>query len=290
MSKVSNPGERRVEILRTPPDSILFLTSHFQNEAEVRAFTDHVLSLRHSSSLFIAIADNSRNLSPIPRKEVFVITPPRNLGYLPGCAHAFEAWLAEHGALPEWVAVTNTDLRLAPDFLLRLETLALPLAASVIAPDILLPGGARQNPLLRERPSARTMQTYARLMQGVAFAAMFELTVRARHMFRAFSPPQKCDTGPASIYAPHGSLVLFRRTFFERGGRLTYAARMYGEEIHIAEQARRAGVGVVWCRDLVAHHFEHSTTSRVPVLLRSEWRAESARLLFNEYFRSEVAA
>lgn len=290
MTRVSNPGERPVEIFRTPPGSVLFLTAHFHNEAEVRAFTDHLLALRRFSSLFIAIADNSGNLGPISRKGVFVVKPPRNLGYLPGCAAAFEAWLAERGTLPEWVAVTNTDLRLAPDFLERLERLDLPPAASVIAPDILLPGGSRQNPLLRERPSARTMRTYARLMQGVAFAAMFEMTVRARHVFRAFAPPPKCDTGPSSIYAPHGSLVLFRRTFFERGGRLTYAARMYGEEIHIAEQARRAGVGVVWCRDLVAHHFEHSTTSRVPVLLRSEWRAESARLLFNEYFRSEVAA
>lgn len=269
---------------------VLFLSSHFRNAAEVRGFAEHVRHLAGADSgVAMAVADNSRDLVPFEMTGVSIHRPSSNLGYLSGCAFALDRWLHLHRDLPEWVAVTNTDIRLADDFLVRLAGLSLPLDAGVLAPEIVLPDGGRQNPLLRERPSPQTMRTYARLMRRLVFSTAFELTVRIRHAVRACAPAGLPDDAMTPIYAPHGSLMLFHRRFFVRGGILAYGALMYGEEIHIAEQARRAGVAVVMCRALIAHHFQHSTTSKVPVQRRSEWRAESAEHLWQSYFREETA-
>lgn len=270
--------------------SVLFVSTHFRNGEELSGFAEHLARLdRGAMRIAMAVADNSGDLSHRLHPAAGVYRPGRNLGYLSGCAFALEQWVRDHGVLPEWVAVTNTDIELAEDFLTRLETLALPADAGVVAPDIVLPGGARQNPLLRDRPSPQAMRTYARLMRRLVFSAVFEISVRLRHVFRSYAPDDDASHAVIPIYAPHGSLMLFRRSFFERGGILAYGTMMYGEEIHIAEQARRAGVGVVWCPELVARHFEHSTTSKVSVFMRTEWRAESAEHLWQVYFRGEAA-
>jgi GT2 family glycosyltransferase len=257
------------------PLSVCFLAAMYRNAESVRGFAAHVRSLPGADRLDVVVADNS-NEGDIANAIVF--HPGRNLGYVPGCAWALSRWL-EQAALPTWICVTNTDLRLADDFLVRLAQMAVGDETGIVAPDVRLRSGAQQNPILHRRPPRVMMHAYAALSRLALFMPIFELSVRLRHALRR--------TGVATegeIYAAHGSIFLIHRRFFERGGTLQYRGTMYGEEIHVAEQARRAGLRVILRPELRVEHDEHATTRSVPSLQRRLWHAESAGVLWNDYF------
>lgn len=259
----------------------------YHDAARVGAFVAHLRRLARPPALdlHVVITDNGRerDTASIPGATIF--TAPRNLGYLGGCLHALAGWRADGRAWPEWTVVSNTDLVLGDDFLLRLAEVRESDDLGVIAPDVRLPSRAAQNPLLRRRPPRTMMLAYALLARSRTFALAFESGVRVRHFLRAFAGAgEDSDSGNATIYAPHGSIVLFHRRFFERGATLRYGGMMFGEEIHIAEQARRAGLRVTWRRDLRVVHEQHATMRDVRAAQRHQWLAESAGVLWRDYF------
>src|SRR5262249_18774531 len=161
---------------------------------------------------------------------------------VPGCAWALAQWLAQGYAHPTWICVSNTDLRLHEAFFLNLARADVDAGTGVVAPDVRLGNGAPQNPILHRRPPRAMMLAYAVLSRLALFMPIFELSVRLRHVVRSLTGPRARTDAPSPIYAAHGSIFLVHRRFFERGGTLAYRSTMYGEEIHIAEQARRAGL------------------------------------------------
>jgi GT2 family glycosyltransferase len=87
-----------------------------------------------------------------------------------------------------------------------------------------------------------------------------------------------------TIYAPHGSCVMFRRTFFEQGGRMNFKGFMYGEEIYIGEEARRRNLKIAWAPGLKVLHYKKVTTGKVLQAERVRWRLEISKILWNDYF------
>lgn len=269
------------------PRAIWFAISLYHDASRVRAFVDrlHRLERPHDVELQVLVTDNGRESRTTAIRGAEVFTASRNLGYLGGCVHAVESWKARGKTLPDWICISNTDLALADDFLLRLADDEWPDNAGVAAPDIRLVNGAPQNPLLWRRPARAMMLAYALLVRSRLFAHSFETAVRLRHAVRTLvgSPNAKSERS-APIYAPHGSLVAIHRRFFERGAKLHYGAMMFGEEIHIAEQARRVGLRVLWRKDLRVVHDQHATLRHVQPAQRHRWLAESAAVLWRDYF------
>lgn len=265
--------------------AICFVLSMYHDASRVRAFVAHLRQLPcpRDVELHIVVTDNGRERRRPLIPGADIVTPRRNLGYLGGCVHALESWRAAGHAQPEWVCVSNTDLELADDFLLRLTSEECAEDVGVVAPDVRLVNGAPQNPLLWRRPARLMMLAYAVLARSRMFARAFETGVRVRHVLRLFGERSAALTDPA-IYAPHGSIVLLHRRFFERGAELRYGALMFGEEIHIAEQARRIGLRVIWRRDLRVVHEQHASVGRVRTEQRHRWLAESADVLWRDYF------
>jgi GT2 family glycosyltransferase len=269
------------------PRAICFAMSMYHDASRVRAFVDHLrrLALPPDVELHIVVADNGREPRTPHLRNAHVFTSPRNLGYLGGCVYALEQWRARGHAEPEWTCISNTDLELADDFLMRLAEEAWPDDGGVAAPDIRLVSGASQNPLLWRRPARAMMLAYAVLARSAMFAHTFELGVRVRHALRTlFGIGNARIERDAPIYAPHGSILAIHRRFFERGARLQYGAMMFGEEIHLAEQTRRAGLRVILRRDLRVVHDQHATLRKVLPSQRHLWLAESAAVLWRDYF------
>src|SRR5690606_8109344 len=97
--------------------TLLLVASHYRNTEEVRAFVEHVMRLPVPEGwrVELAISDNSKSWDgPDPHPCARIVRPHANLGYLGGCAYAFESWVAERG-VPSWVGVVNTDLELDDD-------------------------------------------------------------------------------------------------------------------------------------------------------------------------------
>lgn len=271
----------------TTPRTLLLVANHFKNAPEVRSFVDHVagLPLMPGWDLKIVISDNSDSWPEVELPPCATIVRPRkNLGYLGGCAYAYEQWLAQHGSVPEWVGVVNTDLELDRDCLRNLLASALPDRTAIVAPAVRLPDGTRQNPYLRTRPTAARML----LMRFVFRMAWLSWLWTLMHeLFRRVRPASRVHGNPprGPIYAPHGSIMMFTREFFAKGGRLQFGSFMFGEELHAAEQARRLGLVVLYepaCRVL---HMAHAVVGRMPSAMNRAWRAQSSDFIWSTYFR-----
>jgi GT2 family glycosyltransferase len=86
------------------------------------------------------------------------------------------------------------------------------------------------------------------------------------------------------IYAPQGAFIAFHRSYFERGGTLDHGAFLFGEEIFVAETARRLGMTVMYDPALVIEHTERSTAAGLFNRNTSRYRKQASRYLAKTFF------
>ncbi|NNE46515.1 MAG: hypothetical protein HKN37_07630 [Rhodothermales bacterium] len=289
--------------------TLCVLAVHYNNADEVRRYVDHVLGLPLPEGwrVVVSVTDNSLNWpTGIDMDErCFIWTPEANLGYLNGCAYGLACWRSTDGDDPDWVAVTNTDIAFDQDALLQLLTTAWDETVGSVAPQIRTPIHQDQNPFMRSRPSlarlrllriAFTDAWWRRAVLRVLRSSTYLRWSRLKSR-RGFEPAareealsaQRSTARLTGIYAPHGSVMFFPPSFFNTGCSLTMPWMMYGEEIHIAEQIRRAELEVLWAPEIRVEHRMASTTGASTPDQRMDWRATSLDQLIDLYFNEPVA-
>jgi GT2 family glycosyltransferase len=211
------------------------------------------------------------------------VRPEGNLGYLNGCRYALDALRASTGRTYAWVVVTNTDVAFERAFFQKLVDVEVPGDVGIVAPAIRTEDGRVQNPFMRHRPSRFRMAAYPWLFESGLVTRFYRWMHRLRGRLRRGM--LAVDDRAQRIYAPHGSVLLFRRHFFERGGTLQFGSFLYGEEIFLAETARVTGQAVWWQPDLQVVHVTRQTTEHVAAEHRRRWERESARYLYRTFFR-----
>lgn len=268
-----------------PDRTILLVANHYSNADEVRAFVQHVaaLPLPQGWALRIAICDNSDSWEgEAPHACATMLRPHANLGYYGGCAYALKHWRETTNSIPAWVGAVNTDLELDENFFVTMLERT-PDDVALVAPAVQLPDGTHQNPYLKQRPSKAKM-----LWMRVVFRAgwLAWAWTLGHDVMRRVRPHSRIDgeRNRETIYAPHGSIVMFRRAFFEHGGRLEFGGFMYGEELHVAEQARRMGMSVLYEPACQVVHNAHAVVGKIPSKLNRRWRTESSDFIWNAYF------
>ena len=274
---------------------------HFNNQAEVERFVDHVLSLLVPEGwrTVVAIADNSRNWHPrsVSPASLLVTVPERNLGYLNGCAHALSEWMGSQRVTPDWVAVTNTDVKFADDAFVRLLQNDWSDATGAIAPRIATRHHRDQNPFMRTRPPRLRLRLLLTAFSNgfwrgpliwILGSPLYTSWSRIKDRMRSSRDGPRVqesaseESGP--IYAPHGSVVFLSRAFFGAGCNLTMPWMMFGEELHLAEQMRRAGLSVLWVPSIRVEHQMASATGTARREQLMDWRAESLKHILDLYF------
>lgn len=258
--------------------SLVIAVVHYANAGEVQQFVAATRALRvpHAWTLDIIVVDNSGDAPPF--EGATLVRADRNLGYLNGAALGLRA----RNAPPDWFVVANPDVALDVDALevLAHETFADDVA--IVAPNVLLGGVTPQNPFRVTRPSPWRMRLYTVAYRSRLLTRLMTFALDAKRFVARHAPP---PPQTRAIYAPHGSVMLLRRGFFERGGTLDYRGFMFGEEIFLAEQARNLGMQVMFVPAIRAVHRGSSTTDRVPSRQRLRWHRESAEILWQDYFR-----
>jgi GT2 family glycosyltransferase len=276
--------------VNTGDRTIVFVANHYANEAEVRTFVQHcaALELPAGWALEILVCDNSDSWTgDSPHPCATILRQGKNLGYYGGCAHALAHWRTMHGgAIPAWVGAVNTDLELDPMFF-RTIVENVPTQYAVVAPAVQLPDGTHQNPYMHDRPSMARMAWMRMVFRTESTAWAWTL---GHDLMRRVRPHSKKDgiRTRRQIYAPHGSIVMFRREFFSKGGKLEFGGFMYGEELHVAEQARQLGLSVLYEPMASVLHNAHSCVGKVPSKLNRKWRTDSSEFLWSAYFRPSM--
>lgn len=259
----------------------VFALVHYHNAGGVRAAIERIRALQTPAgwAITIIVADNSGDAPP--DLGVRVVNTGHNAGYLGGAAAALEAWRADEG-VPSWFVICNPDAEPRADAMVALASMAMADDVGMVAPSVLLGGTTPQNPFLAVRPSRARMRFYTVAFRSAWLTRVLDILLRLKRRRTRLAGPAR---QPRLIYAPHGSFICVRSSFFNRGGTLAYRGFMFGEEIHLAEQARQLGLGVLFAPAVEVIHRGGSTTDRIDAARRREWHRLSADVLWEDYFR-----
>ena len=248
-----------------PPENIsaVFICVNYNTPLLVPSFVESVLQLRLSHRARVVVVNNpssAGNGAPLNTTDsrVACVQPNANMGYMGGAAYGLSDFLTDN-ALPDWVIVSNVDLELdSEDFIERLTSYPYEHTVGIVAPRVhSLLTGAEQNPYMKVRPSALRMWAYTWLYSSYTVWMGYEL---AAMLWKRIRGPRRDRGLFESIYAPHGSCIMFHRRYFEAGCTLSNPCFLYGEELIVAEAARRSGLQIVYDPHLSVKHVEHVST------------------------------
>lgn len=212
---------------------------------------------------------------PILEDRIRIVRPEINLGYFGGARYGLRAWCETGMEIPEWTIVSNPDIRLQSTFFENMFEVNV--ETDIIAPSILSElAGHDQNPYLVHRPSRlRVKRNY--------FITSHQAVAQCCRIYGAFIKPKIsraksiANDGERHIYAPHGSLICFRQSWFNQGGNLNHEPFLYGEEFTIAELAVSIGARISYVPALRATHGEHKSTGLILSKQVGAYQAEAAR-------------
>lgn len=284
---------------------ILTVCVNYNNDQETQQFVSELLAQKGDFSQRVIIVDNSESPSLDSSvynlfksdSRVLIINSGKNLGYYGGAALGLREYIKEF-PLPDWIIVCNTDIALIqPDFLSKFCDLYSVHHHAVIAPAIHSTlSKVDQNPHMQRRPSAARMYFYKWIFRYYPTFVAYQTLALAKqkllaviHKNPVFTGDKEVDKAaqrePRAIYAPHGSFVVFHRSYFEAGGSLDHGAFLFGEEVFVAETVRRLGLTVTYDPRLVVVHREHAATGVLKNRKRFLYVREASAYCADKFFR-----
>lgn len=184
----------------------------------------------------------------------------------------------------------NPDLLLDADFLRNLERLRGG-DRGVIAPAVLsLEGGFDLNPNFVRRPGRRGLRFRRWVYSHRSVYAAFDALVRVRERLGGWRRRlRRGDVLSSRIYAAHGAMLIFADVGFFR--RLPpYPCFLYGEELFVAEEARIAGVPVVYEPSLRVRNVRHAALGKLPTDYMRRLALESVTFILDRYYGRDRAS
>lgn len=265
---------------------------------------DDIIQMLHSvpqaarGAIDVMVTDNSSDLDATgfaPFEDNFaridILRPGANLGYFGGAQHALAS--LDDPTTYDAILIVNPDMIFQDGFWDLLPTAlqeAQAAGAGVIFPSVQdMHSLTEANPFMTHRPSRRYIDQRVRLFGNAPLFALWSALSRLRRKLRAKAPFVASDE-VSDIYAGHGCLFIFARSYFARGGDFNWAGFLYCEEFFVAETCRRAGLSVRLDKRLKTQHLGQVTTGLIDSAQKRRWTHESFSLLRELYFSDADAA
>lgn len=278
--------------------SALVICINYHSEKETQAFVRELLRQKSTSRVRVIVVENSERTSSNSvltslaeyDQRVSILNPGSNLGYFGGAAWALRQHLA-NTSLTDWVIVSNTDISfLDCDFFNRLFELYSSRASAVIAPAIYSTLSAvDQNPFMLCRPNAIQMHFYKLVFRYYPICISYQMLALVKQKLRTLIckiiRKNISQQRPQVIYSPHGSFIIFHRSYFEAGGSLDHGVFLFGEEVFIAETIRRLGLTATYDPRLAVLHHEHATTGIFLNRKMARYVREASAYCADEFFQ-----
>jgi GT2 family glycosyltransferase len=178
-----------------------------------------------------------------------------NNGYFGGCLAGYKAAISTGKSYDAMIA-SNVDLAVESDFLEEFMALIsiYQEKSAIIAPSIFsLSENKDRNPKVKIRYSLKQMKKYVFLYTIPYLHALYKNTLYKNKVSNPLPPGSE-------IYAPHGSFIIFVGGVDNWEGFLNYPVFLFGEEIHIGEQAKALDLPVVYHPELKVLDSDHAST------------------------------
>ena len=252
----------------------------YESTREFIASVDRASAQCSDWQVDVAIADNTpkAKMSVIGKDykhiSVEIYSFPDNPGYLGAALQIYNSKAKDYNM----VAISNVDLTLKQDFLKELTRINT-LEVGWIAPDIHTVADKRhENPYMKHRPTKKNFivwnTIYSCRLLYAFYHALHKLKTRAQK-------PEAEQT----IYAGHGSFMLFTEAFVKHNPNLQFPGYMYGEEIYLAELTRLSNLKVRYIPALKIQNVGHINMSTTPDRVRFGWSKQSLKSIRELFFK-----
>lgn len=236
--------------------TIWLITVNYNQESFIYNLSSCVAYLEF---VHLIVTDNSATIdtTKIHCKHTY-INPQKNGGYLSGLNRGLKEIDLGNDDI---VILCNPDIEFSEGFFCELLNFKFSSDFDLIAPKIISKiSGKNQNPNMLKRPSL-----LHRIVSDIEFGSYVGfLSVGLLKLFAKKALPSKRvlkDSG--YIFLPHGSIMIFKSTFFRLKRTFDYDIFLWGEEAVISYEVRLRGGRIFYEPSLIVFHEPHTSTSKV---------------------------
>tara|TARA_B110001452_G_scaffold181741_1_gene152613 strand:- start:2971 stop:3792 length:822 start_codon:yes stop_codon:yes gene_type:complete len=241
-------------------------------------------SCNNDFNVTVLIADNSEFSieSKLPSFENINIVYHKNKsneGYIGGIRDAvINLKIDIYSA--DYFIISNVDVTLTNDFFTELFLIKNN-NLGWIAPSIISEKEGRdRNPKIKKRPSSANLKKLLVMYKYPVLHLIYKNTIY-KYKSKKISK-YKND----SIYAGHGSFMIFTKKTVNSNGFLDFPSFLFGEEIYFGELMKRENLEVVYNQNIVVKDFDHASTSLIRKSRYYKMNYDSLKIIIKNYFEA----
>jgi GT2 family glycosyltransferase len=248
---------------------ILIITVNYRNTSVTEDFIHSLEKVHEFQRVQLVIVDSASTNATKEELEALlhnsslhtqIICSDQNTYYWGGVALAIKHLKLEFSMGPKWLIACNNDILFTQqDFLKQLIAID-PDKYPVIGPTIYSSvTGKNLNPAMAKPINIFGKFYYSILFINPKTARLIQI-IRQMTQKLFYTVFKRSTPTSGKIYAPHGSLMIFSKHYFTRGGWIDDNFKLYGEEISTAEIALNNNLEIHYLPQLEVSHVDHSST------------------------------
>ena len=251
--------------------NLWIITVNFGDTKATESLIDSLSNIENIYLMKIGIADNnatdrsSSELKKIINKtklDTKIFTYKKNHYYWPAVKKIISNFRNSTGSYPDWVLVCNNDIIFSDsnffNQLKKIDRKKYP----IVGPNIINSYGKKLNPFMDSPLS--TLQSFYWNLYFISYPfSVILLVIKKIISFFSLINKSKNIKRVKKVYAVHGSAILLSNHFFNAGGWLDDNFEMYGEELTLAEIAKKLNIPVTYFPQLNVIHYEHGSTKKI---------------------------
>lgn len=263
--------------------NILIVCVNFNSYDELNKYLDSIeLACVNANGIAVqvVVADNSTAFQKISTDKYKHITveqsEQKNLGYLLGATNVINK--IQNICEYDFVVISNVDLEVDESFFLNLEKMEFEEDVAWVATKIWSEQEDRdKNPKIIERYSKEKLNKIRMLYKYPILDLIYTNTLYLRKKVRPHYQEQ-------DIYAGHGSFMMLTKRFFKEYPKIDYPLFLFGEEMFLAELARKKNLKVRYVPDLVVIDKEHTSTSKMKKKAYYDYNLKSIDYILDTFY------
>lgn len=183
---------------------------------------------------------------------------PKNLGYFGGLNYGLSLPTSNRY---NFIVICNNDLFFDANFCKNLLLNQYKKNTFAICPNVITNDGYHQNPHIFKKIKWSRRLQFDIYFSHYYLARLMSFVLKILRPVK-MSPPQ--PTAGCEIHMGIGACYVLTTEFLKRFSKLNYPHFLYGEEAYFSDQIHSSG-GILWFDpDLIVHHAESATLSKIP--------------------------